>query len=99
MDTGTPVLVVPQGAYDAMYQKQSGDLSVKLEGANGGTVELKFDVYTLLKNQWVEPGSGSVILGLPLRAFYYSVMDITNSEILFTPMPAYHAKANATVVV
>merc|ERR1712194_293895 len=44
MDSGTPVLVVPQAAYDAMSSAQTGDLTVKLEGAAGGSVQLSFDV-------------------------------------------------------
>jgi hypothetical protein len=67
---------------------------VKLQGAgNAGAnpVELKFDVKTLLDNQWVQPGpaNGGVILGLPLRAFYYSVVDITASTIEFVPTAGY----------
>jgi hypothetical protein len=100
MDTGTPVLVIPQDAYQAISESKSGELSVKLQGAGStGTkpVELKFDVKTLLDNQWVEPSptpNGGVTLGLPLRAFYYSVVDITDSTIEFVP-----TKAFATTVV
>jgi|Transcript_66958 hypothetical protein len=101
MDSGTPVLVVPQGAYDAMSKSQTGDLIVKLEGASGGSVQLSFDVQTLFKNQWVQgsPQVG-VILGLPLRAFYYTVMDISDSSASFTPMATYFQKQlNASVIV
>merc|ERR1712014_160757 len=100
-DTGTPVLVVPQGAYDAMSKSQTGDLTIKLEGADGGSVQLSFDVQTLFTNQWVQgsPQVG-VILGLPLRAFYYSVMDISDSSVSFTPVAAYFQKQlNASVIV
>lgn len=89
MDTGTPVLVIPSDAYAAISKRQTGDLSVTLEGASGGSVQLKFDVRTLLANNWVAPGGGGVMLGLPLRAFYYSVFDITDSTIEFVPMEAY----------
>jgi hypothetical protein len=90
MDTGTPVLVIPQDAYHAISKSKSGELSVKLQGTSG-PVELKFDVKILLDNQWVSPGppNGGVILGLPLRAFYYSVVDITDSSIQFVPTAAY----------
>lgn len=96
MDTGTPVLVVPQDAYQAIASGMTGSMSVKLAGATGGSVTLKFDVGTLLANKWVQPGAGGVILGLPLRAFYYSLMDISDQTISFVPMPAYH-KAESTV--
>jgi len=101
MDSGTPVLVVPQGVYDAMSSAQTGDLTVKLEGAAGGSVRLSFDVQTLLNNQWVQgaPQVG-VILGLPMRAFYYTVMDISDSSVSFTPIASYFQKhMNATVIV
>jgi len=96
MDTGTPVLVVPQAAYYAMASGRTGTMSVKLAGATGGSVTLKFDVATLLANNWVEPGAGGVILGLPVRAFYYSIMDISDQTVSFVPMPAFH-KAASTV--
>merc|ERR1712050_95628 len=74
MDTGTPVMVIPEDAYDSIAQQGSGDFSVKLQGVNGHPVELKFDVATFLKNDWVQPSpQAGVILGLPVRAFYYSV--------------------------
>jgi len=92
MDTGTPIIVIPQDAYDAMAQGASGDLVVKLHGVDS-PVELKFDAKTLLDNGWVQgsPQAG-VILGLPLRAFYYVVMDISDSSVSFTPMTAYTSK-------
>jgi len=98
MDTGTPVLVVPQGAYQAMVSGKTGTMSVKLAGQHfwSKSVTLNFDVKTLLANNWVEPGAGGVILGLPLRAFYYSVMDISEQTVSFVPVPAYH-KAESTV--
>lgn len=101
MDSGTPVLVVPQAAYDAMASNPAGDLTVKLAGAAGGSVQLTFDVKTLIKNQWVQgsPQVG-VILGLPMRAFYYTVMDISDSSVSFSPMANYFQKEmNATVIV
>merc|ERR1712050_598003 len=95
MDTGTPVMVVPQDAYEAIANGGSGEFSVKLQGVNGQPVELKFDVATFLKNDWVQPSpQAGVILGLPVRAFYYSVMDISDSSIAFVPMPAYFSKSS-----
>jgi hypothetical protein len=90
MDTGTPQLVIPEDAYQAISASKSGELSVKLQGTSR-PVELKFSVKILLDNQWVSPGppNGGVILGLPLRAFYYSVVDITDSSIQFVPTAAY----------
>lgn len=106
MDTGTPVLVIPQGAYDAMVQGRTGELTVTLKGSgqSSKSVELKFDAQILLANNWVEPTpQPGVILGLPLRAFYYTVMDISGQSASFTPMPAYFMKGanslNATLVV
>merc|ERR1739846_297399 len=93
MDTDTPVLVVPEDAYDAISQAGSGELSVKLQGVTGEPIELKFDVETFLNNQWLQPSpQAGVILGLPVRAFYYSVMDVSDSSIAFVPMPAYFSK-------
>jgi len=100
MDTGTPVMVIPQDAYDAMAQGQTGELTVTLKGSgwSSKSVELKFDAQILLENQWVQPSpQAGVILGLPLRAFYYTVMDISGQFASFTPMPAYFTKgANST---
>merc|ERR1719272_2737351 len=99
MDTGTPVLEVPQRAYDAMSGNPTGDLTVNLEGTDGGSVALKFDVQTLIKNQWVQGngqgtagGSNAVTLGLPMRAFYYAVMDISDASVSFSPMADYSKK-------
>merc|ERR1712113_480446 len=89
-DTGNGKLFLPQDAFDAISKTGSGTLSVKLEGVTSQAVELKFDVGILLKKKWVEasPDTG-VVLGLPLNAFYYSVMNISDSSIAFVPMKAY----------
>jgi hypothetical protein len=102
MDTGTPVLVIPEDAYNAMAAGRTGELSVKLKASGGLSkpVELTFDAKTLLENNWVEPSpQAGVILGLPLRAFYYSVMDISDKTIMFSRMKSFMKAANETVVV
>jgi len=103
LDTGSPSIMVPQAAYDAMVQgDQTGDLTINFEGVNGASVELKFDVRTLIVNQWLEgaPPGGTLIIGLPLRAFYYTVADISDFSLSFSPMAAYFRKQmNATVIV
>lgn len=92
--------MVPQAAYDAMVRGETGDLSMTLEGHNGKSVKLVFDVETLLRNQWLEPSSSLYILGLPLRAYYYTVMDISGLSVSFSPMEAYLQKTmNASIVI
>merc|ERR1712203_479711 len=103
MDTGTPVMVIPQDAYDAISQGGSETFSVKLQGVDGNSVSLDFNVQTFMQNQWLQPSpQAGVILGLPVRAFYYSVMDISDYSVAFVPMPSFFselAKAPADLVV
>lgn len=104
MDTGTPTMVVPQAAYQAMKQGQTGALTVQLAGTNGQPMQLSFDVTTLLQKGWVEPAPpGQIILGLPLWAFYYPVWNIGEMSISFSPMQAhvqkYGMQRNATLEV
>lgn len=102
LDTGTPTLMLPRAVYDAMMTSKIGDIFINLEGSEGGTVTLKFDVARLIENDWVEPndpGSSLTMLGLPLRAFYYTVMDIADKSLAFSPMTAYfQEQVNATTV-
>jgi hypothetical protein len=103
-DTGCPAITVPQAAYDAMVQgDHTGDLTMKFEGVHGASVELKFDVRTLVVNEWLEgaPPGGTLCIGLPLRAFYYAVADISDFSLSFSPMAAYFKKKhmNTTVIV
>merc|ERR1712066_1155853 len=39
MDTGTPTLVIPQDAYQAISESNSGQLSVKLQGAGSSSTK------------------------------------------------------------
>merc|ERR1712176_1598487 len=90
LDTGTATLSVPHSMYDEMMRSRSGELIINLESVDGGLVTLRFDVGTLVENSWVEPCS-VFILGLPLRAFYYTVMVVEDEVLYFSPMPKYFA--------
>lgn len=104
MDSGTPSIVVPKAVYDDLLKGQRGTLTVNLVGHDFGlgidqvtglplpqSIELKFDVETLFNQYWIEASQeDDFILGLPLRAFYYTVMDISDSTASFSPMAAYH---------
>merc|ERR1712151_1031616 len=72
LDTGTPILMVPQNIYNAMVQGDGGsELTVELEAVNGGNpVSLKFSADVLLKNNWISSSYNQFILGLPVWAFY-----------------------------
>jgi len=92
-DTGTSTLSVTQDMYDEMMKSRSGELVINLESVDGGLVKLRFDVGILVEKSWVEPCS-MFILGLPLRAFYYTVMDVTDNVLYFSPMAKYFAAVN-----
>lgn len=98
-DTGTPTLMLPRAVYDAATTSKTGDISINLDGSEGGSVTLKFDVARLIENDWIEPGSSLTMLGLPLRAFYYTVMDLADKSLAFSPMEAYfQEQANVKTV-
>lgn len=86
-DTGTPTIIVPEELFTAIITDRTGVLAVNLAGiSSSAQVELKFDVKTLLDNKWVQPSDAQVVvLGLPMQAFYYTVMDITNLSVEFIP--------------
>merc|ERR1712187_855846 len=86
MDTGTPQLLLPQEIVEAMNQGSGGSVSVNLAPKHGSKpVKLQFEADKLLGLDWVAPSS-QIILGLPLRYFYYAVMDISDSSVSFTPI-------------
>mmetsp|Transcript_45539 Transcript_45539/g.120336 ORF Transcript_45539/g.120336 Transcript_45539/m.120336 type:complete len:482 (-) Transcript_45539:1-1446(-) len=96
MDTGTPILSVPRQIYHAVVQlyyqsrltgQDLGSLTVTLAGASGAPVALEFSLRRLLENGWIKPGTGGVILGLPLWAFYYTVFDVKAGTATFVAKP------------
>jgi len=100
MDTGNPFLEVPQAVYDELVKGHwRGTLTVNLLASfsaflplsESQSVKLEFDVEILYNNGWISPSKeGNFALGLPVRAFYYTVMDLSDSMVSFSPMPAYH---------
>merc|ERR1712232_1175362 len=89
MGTGTAWLFVPQKIYDAIQESQAEKyLTIRL--SSGSTwweqwehITLKFDVATLMKNQWIKPQYDSFILGLPVWAYYYTVFNVKESTVSF----------------
>mmetsp|Transcript_37886 Transcript_37886/g.60793 ORF Transcript_37886/g.60793 Transcript_37886/m.60793 type:complete len:362 (-) Transcript_37886:157-1242(-) len=76
VDTGTPIMFVPSGVYQAIMNGQTGSLEMQLAGPSG-TATLKFDAQTLANNQYIAPYQGGpYIIGLPLWAFYYTVFNV-----------------------
>jgi hypothetical protein len=85
MDTGTPIMFVPQEVYQQISGGQSGSLTVQLTGINGATATLEFDAATLAQQNYIAPyqGGGPYILGLPLWATYYTVFNVANRLVEF----------------
>jgi len=98
VDTGTPIMFVPSGVYDAINNGQTGSMSLKLAGPNG-PITLEFDAQTLAAKGYITPyqGSGPYILGLPLWAFYYTVFNVDGRTMSFVANS--RSVANATLVV
>lgn len=76
VDTGTPIMFVPQSVYSAISAGQTGSMTVQLAGPSG-PIKLEFDTQILASNNYIAPYQGGpYILGLPLWAFYYTVFDV-----------------------
>jgi hypothetical protein len=91
LDTGTPIMYVPQAAYSAMRAEQQGTLHLQLAGPSGKTAMLAFDVKILVERNWLAPFQDeleSFIIGLPLWAFYYTVFNIDGRVVEFVPHKA-----------
>ena len=86
LDTGTPVIILPQEAYELVQSQGEGNLTFQLAGPNGST-SLTFDLQTLNQTGAIcEGGKGDPLtLGLPIWAFYYTVFDLQEKQVIFVP--------------
>merc|ERR1711974_83746 len=68
MDTGTPVLLIPQAVHQAAYGtphvtgRETGSLEFELQGFDGQPVTLQFDVGALVQNNWLESHKGKEVI-------------------------------------
>lgn len=98
LDTGTPRIQVPPQIFHAMYRNRYATLTISLRGG----ANLHLDVDKLLKNEWVEPAEGQLILGYPLWFYYYTVFDIRRHSVEFVTKRrevSQNITSQATVVV
>jgi len=98
MDTGTPWITVPQVVYDAYSQAATGTLGVTFAGKSGSDVTISMDIATLLQHNWVLPSTDGmgIIMGLPLKAFYYTLYDIQAGTMSFVANGAMWSSLNTT---
>lgn len=96
MDTGTPWIIIPQIVYDAYILAKSGSLGITFRGKSGD-VSVHMDIAELQRNRWVQPSEDdSAIMGLPMKAFYYTLYDLQASTMSFVPNDAMWRTLNTS---
>lgn len=83
MDTGTPIIVIPSGAW-TWSGRPSGPLLLELVGVDG-PVNVHLDAGELYDKGWLQKGEG-VMLGIPFWAYYYTVVNKQESSIQVVPL-------------
>ena len=98
LDTGTPSIVLPSEAYELVQaQDGEGNLTFKLAGPNGPT-SLTFDLQRLNQMGAISKGAkgAPLVLGLPVWAFYYTVFDLQEKQVIFVPTQPSEVQENVT---